>query len=471
MRSFRGSRLVVALAALAAPGAASAQGFGLNEIGTCALSRGFAATSRPCDDASAVYWNPAALTRLSQTTGLLGAAAVSIQGDFRHDRTGRVDEGDVPLEVPPHLFIATPWNVGGRKAGLGLGVYVPYGLTSQWKEDFPGRFSAQKASLATIYVQPTLSLEVVPGRLSIGGGPVFGHSTVELRQSADLSTVRTSATGPTFGQLGIPRGTEFARAELTGSANSWGFALGLYGKLTDRLHMGVRYLSQVDFEYDGAEATFEQVNTGLVLPVGNPVVPGGASAPLDPILAAQFTGTGALTPQGGSAKIPHPAQIQGGLAYEGIRNGNSTLSGEVAWIGWSAFEELPVNFEGGATDRLLIEDFQNSWSYRVGLENRYVGRWQGWSSRLGFSYVTAAAPDETVTPLLPDMDRFNYNLGVGLPLTRSLGLDLGYLTVQTEGRRGRIEERTSRDQTAAELNSGAFGLKAHIFSLSLRAQF
>lgn len=470
MRLHHGMRVVATMAALAAPGVVHAQGFGLNEIGTCALSRGFAATSRPCDDASAVYWNPGALTRLNGTVGLLGAAAVAVSGDFTHDRTGRVDEGDVPVEVPPHFFLSHTF-AGNRRSAIGLGVYVPYGLTSQWSQDFPGRFSAQHASLATIYVQPNVSFDLVPGSLAIGGGPVWGHSNVELRQSADLSTVRTSATGPTFGQLGIPTGTEFARAHLDGSATGWGFNVGIYGKLADQLHFGARYLHRIKFSYDDADATFEQVATGLVLPVGNPLTPGGVSAPLDPILQAQFTGTGALVAQSGSTEITHPAQFQAGLAYDGIRQGNSTLSLEGTWIGWSEFKELPIDFSGGATDRVIIEDYDNSWSIRTGLENRYVGRYDGWSSRVGFAYVKTPAPDVTVTPLLPDMDRYNFNIGIGIPMTKTFTIDAGYLTVQTQGRRGRIAERTSRDQTADQLNTGVFSLSAHIFSLSLRAQF
>ena len=63
------SRCLV-LAALAAPMAVKAQGFGLNEIGSCAVARGFAVTSIPCNDPSEIYWNPAA------TTGLAGIGTV-----------------------------------------------------------------------------------------------------------------------------------------------------------------------------------------------------------------------------------------------------------------------------------------------------------------------------------------------------------------------------------------------------------
>jgi len=470
MRLTRGPRLVAALVSLALPAAAHAQGFGLNEIGTCALARGFAATSRPCDDGSSIYWNPGAIPRSDRTLAALGVSAVAVSGDFRQDFTGRVFDGDVPVEYPPHLFVSRPLTFKGRRASVGLGVYVPYGLTSRWRDDFPGRFLALKASLTTVYVQPNVAIEVVKDRVSVGIGPVWGHSSVELRQAVDLSAVPTSAGGPTFGQLGIPALTDFARAHLDGSATGWGFNVGVAAKLADSLYFGARYLHRIDFDYD-ADATFTQVNTGLILPVGNPITPGGVPAPLDPILAPQFTGTGPLAPQRGSTTIAHPWQFQTGVSYEGIRGGNSTASLEGTWVGWKAFEELPIDFHGNAPDRVLIEDYNNSWSLRAGLENRYVDKWTGWSSRVGFAYVHTPAPDETVTPLLPDMDRYNFGIGLGVPLARDYALDLGYLAVRTRGRRGRVIERTDRAEDAAFLNSGAYRLTANVFALSLRARF
>ena len=60
MTLHRVSRLALTIGLLALPASARAQAFGLNEIGTCALSRAFANTSAPCDDASTIYWNPGA---------------------------------------------------------------------------------------------------------------------------------------------------------------------------------------------------------------------------------------------------------------------------------------------------------------------------------------------------------------------------------------------------------------------------
>ena len=95
----------------------------------------------------------------------------------------------------------------------------------------------------------------------------------------------------------------------------------------------------------------------------------------------------------------------------------------------------------------------------------------GWTAQGGIHYVNTPVPDVTVTPLLPDMDRWNFAGGVGIPFGGRWALDLAYLRVETPGRRGRLDERVSRSQTAEELNEGWYELNANIFSVSLRARF
>jgi long-chain fatty acid transport protein len=453
-----------AILACAAPLAARAQGFQLNEIGTCAVGRGQATTAATCNDPSVIYWNPAAATALPGWNAYLGVAAIKVGGEFTADTTGRIDRGDVPVEWPPHLFVSYAPTSG--KWAAGVGVYVPYGLTSQWKTDFPGRFSAQKASLATLYIQPNIAFQFAPG-WSIGGGPIIGHSSVELRQALDLAGNHVPGTPFTFAQFGIPARTEFALFQAKGSATAFGFNVGVHGQLTPDWQVGARYLSQLDFKYDHADATFAPTTTGLTLPADNPLsLPAGTS--VDGLLAPLFATGGTLAPQKVSTRIKHPAQFQVGLGYSGLLN--TILSADFEWTNFSAFDRLPVTFESptGPPSRELIEDFHNSWSIRAGVEHAFA---IGIKGRAGFTYVSTPAPDVTVTPLLPDMNRRNYSVGVGVPLSPRYSLDAAYLRVDASGRRGRIVERTSVDQTAAQLNSGFYSLNANVFSLSLRATF
>ena len=452
------SRYSLALALVAMPAAASAQAFGLNEIGSCALARGFAVTGAVCDDASTIYWNPGAMPSKNGLSFYGGAAVIKLDGSFTRDTSFRRYEAQAPTATVPHVFA----NYRTGKTALGLGVYVPYGLTSEWGDDFPGRFSAKRASLQTIYIQPNLSYQLTDN-WSIGGGPVIGHSSVELVQGVDLSGLPTSTGGPTFGQLGIPKYTEFARVSLKGSSIAYGFNVGVHGRINKDWQMGIRALSQLSFAYDDADAVFTPVLTGLTLAAGNPFgAPAGA--PVDALVASQFT-SGALVNQKVKTNIQHPAQIQVGVGYTGFAS--TTLSVDYAYVGWKSFRQLPVDFQGPAPDKVLVEDYNNTSSIRFGAERRYMS---GAALRAGFAAAASAAPPETVTPLLPEMDRALGMIGGGLPLMGRLSLDATYSHIFTNGSRGRIDERAAGSTTAQALalTSGAYTLSANIASFSLK---
>ena len=451
------------LAACAVPTTLRAQGFELNEIGTCATARAQAVTGAPCKDPSLIYWNPGAATTLEGWTAYAGVAAIAVSGSFTSDGSGHTDDADVPVSFPPFVFVN--YTAPGGKWAAGIGAYVPYGLTSQWKGDFPGRFEAQKAALATVYVQPNVAYQFAKG-WSIGGGPVFAYSQVQLRQSLDLAQ-QVTPLGITFGQLGIAAGTEFARAKLEGSGTAWGFDVGIHGQITPDWEVGARYLSTVDVRYKNATATFQQSLTNLTLAAGNPFgAPAGT--PLDALLSPEFLPDSTLSTQGVSTRIRHPAQLEVGVGYSGFVN--TRISADFLWSDFTVFDQLPVTFSGPASgsNRTLIEDYQNSWTIRAGIEHAFP---IGIKGRAGFDYVKSPAPDATVTPLLPDMNRRNYSLGIGVPLNPRYTLDAGYLHVDTSGRRGRIVERTSVSQTAAELNSGFYELSANIWTVAIRANF
>lgn len=471
MELHRVTRLLFGSAALAAlagvaPAPLRAQAFGLNEIGSCAVSRAFANTASPCKDASSIFWNPAATTSLSGWSITAGVASVKVNGSFTQDSSRRKWDADVPTEWVPHLFL----NYHNPKSNFswGVGAYVPYGLTSQWTDDFPGRFSAKRASLKTIYVQPNLAYQISPN-WSIGAGPIWGHSSVELIQGIDLAPIQTSATGPFFSQLGVAAGTEFARVKVKGSGNAFGAQFGVSGHPSPNWMIGARYLTPMEFKYDDADATFTQVPTGLTIG-GTVQAPFTQGTPIDAIVASQFT-SGALVAQKADTKITHPAQVQGGVAYSGYKNW--LLEADYAWVGWKRFDVLPVTFKGAASanSRTLIEAYNNSSAIRLGAE--YTTSYSGLKLRGGFAGVASAAPPETVTPLLPEQDRTYWTAGFGWPVWSMWSIDGAYAHISTGGARGRIAERTTANATAtaAQLNTGVFDLSANIFSITLKASF
>jgi long-chain fatty acid transport protein len=159
--------------------------------------------------------------------------------------------------------------------------------------------------------------------------------------------------------------------------------------------------------------------------------------------------------------------VQAGIAYSGYKNW--LVEADYAWIGWKRFDVLPVTFAGpaAASSRTLLESYNNTSSIRLGAE--YTIPTEGWKLRAGFAGVAGAAPPETVTPLLPEMDREYYSVGAGVPLFWGLSLDGAYSHVVTPGARGRIVERTTLTQTADQLNTGVYNLSANVFSLTIKA--
>lgn len=469
---------VVASIAIAMPPALRAQAFGINEIGTCALSRGFAVTGSPCQDASAIFWNPGATGATKGWSVLAGAAVISLKGGFTQDTTFRRFDGTAPTAVVPHVFAS--YTPADSRLSYGLGVYVPYGLTSQWGDSFPGRFQALKAAIQTLYVQPNVAYRI-NDTWSVGGGPVIGRSTVELRQALDLSTQVASAGPPVvlFSQLGIAKRTEFGRATLKGSAMAYGAHVGIFGNINPRWTVGLRFLTPLEFSYNDADATFTQTKTGLVLAARNPIcypagtnpICGGnpnATVAVDQLVAASFASGGPLVAQKVKTKITHPAQIQGGFGYSGFTNW--LLSADYTWTGWRRFDELPIEFTGPASvsNRVLIEDYNNTSSVRLGAQRSFTG---GAQLRLGFAGVASAAPDETVTPLLPEQDRSYVTLGGSYPFMDRFTVEAAYLRVMTPGRRGRVDERNSRTIVASQINSGKYDLSANVFSIGLKASY
>lgn len=468
MQLHRATRFALASTLLATPVALHAQAFGLNEIGSCAVARAYAVTGNPCRDASTIFWNPAAATWVPGWNVTAGFAAIGIDGDFKQDSTRRKFDADVPTSYIPHLFIN--YHSPKSRAAYGIGVYVPYGLTSQWSDSFPGRFSSKKATLATVYVQPNFAWQI-NSKWSIGGGPIWGHSSVELIQALDLSTAALP-TGGTFANLGIAAGTEFGRVRVKGNADAWGATIGVAGHPNDHWYVGARFLSPLEFKYDNLDATFSQTPTNLVVG-GTLQAPFTAGTPIDAIVAPQFQTGGALVAQNASTKITHPAQVQVGVAYDGYKDW--LLEADYAFIGWKRFDVLPINFQGPAQplSRTLVENYNNSSAIRLGAE--YTLPKDGWKLRAGFAGVASAAPPETVTPLLPEQDRTYATFGVGIPFWHRYTVDASYAHIFTGGARGRIAERVagtpSATLTADQINSGVFDLSANVFSFTLKASF
>ncbi len=450
-----------------APQPAQSQGFSVYEQGSCTMAMAGAAVANPCGDASSLFFNPAGLVETEGVTISAGASVIAAQGSFTSDYTGTQTElQNSPIPVP-HLYGA--WGATSDLA-VGLGVYVPYGLETEWPKDWDGAFEGYDNGVESIYIQPTVAYKITD-RIRVGGGPILGIGSLKLNQRIDASQQRVSG-GDTdtpeddvyLGDLGIPHHTAFADASLEGSgALGYGGHIGITVQATDRIQFGARYVTPVKFEYEG-EASFEQVDTGLRLPANNPLT-GGTPVSLDFLLESSFVqGSGPLVEQSIETKLTMPAQVVAGVSVAPIDG--LLLLADYQWTGWSSFDSIPLDFEKDALDRTRKEGFENTHAVRVGTSYDLS---EAFTLRAGYLYNQSAAPDRAVTPLLPEANRNHLTAGLGWRATDIFEVNVAYQYLGQNDRRGRVRgERVGEENpTTEELNSGLYSFHAHLIGTTL----
>jgi long-chain fatty acid transport protein len=432
---------------------AAAQGYGFYQHDACTMAMGGAGVAEPCPHGSAIFFNPAALADLDGTVFTLGGTLIGPHGDFTPDGGQPTKLEDKWINVP-NLYYARDL---GARAKFGLGLMAPYGLEIAWPLSFEGRFLSYESKLQAVYVQPTLAFEV-NDQLLVGGGVDVSYAKVELKQSVDLSTQPIPGTAFTFGNLGVPRYTDFADITLKGDAVQLGFHLGALVKATDRVSFGVRYLSRQKIETEEGDFETRQIMTGLRTPVPLPGIPAGAS--LDALLEPLFAAGGRLADQSVGTSLYLPDQFVAGVAFQA--SDGVKVKVDYQHTNWSLFDVLVIETENGLTDT-NVESYRDSHGLRVGTQFDVNDRT---ALRGGFIAHTAAAPDETVTPLLPEGARWELTVGVGREVSQLFGIDLAYQYLRQQDRRGRITDGEGERPTTA-LNSGEYTFRGHLVGMNL----
>ncbi len=460
----RQKAVVIAAAILAAIGlgakGAQAQGFSVYEHDACSMGRSGAGVAAPCAGGSAIFFNPAGIVTGKGAWNLtFGATLIPPRGDFTSDAGGTPTEMTKNTIPVPHAYLTR--QLGSRWA-IGVGAFAPYGLTTEWPETSPGRFVAYKTTLAAIYVQPTIAYMVSP-RLQVGAGLDYVHTTVELRQRVDLSSqLIPGGGGATFANIGIPVGTDFADAKVKGTANSWSGHFGIIWRPTDRLSLGARYMMGATAKGSGT-ARFTQVNTGILLPAGNPLgLPAGT--PLDNVLAPNFT-AGTLQPQSVDAKIALPAQLVGGFAFK--LTPALQLLADAEWTQWSSYKELPLTFERLGSET-VFENYKNTIGWRAALEWAVTPKA---TLRGGFLTHPAAAPDWNVNPMLPEAGRFEGIIGGGYQLARGITVNGAVQYIHQNNRQGIITAYDPAATSYPQAVRGTYKFKALLFGLGATFAF
>jgi len=379
-RSRHPSRMLLAfaLAALLSPAAAHASGYAIYEQGAAALGMGGAYVAS-AHDATAQFYNPAALPRLEGSQLSFGGSWLTTRTSFAgvspSPGFGVSEEMKNGSFFPPTFYWTQ--HLGSRWA-FGAGANSPFGLGVEWQdpERFTGRERVTKAELKAINSSASLAFVLGPRwSIAAGGNAVFAK--VEL----DNISTFVSSGGQPVNVLAAKLESDFKPG--------YGFHLATLMSPWDQWRLALTYRSEVKVKVDDGRATFRQIPTG--------------DAALDATVAA-----GKPADQPVATDLVFPAMLSAGIAWDPAPDWTYEVDG--LWTQWSAFEKLPLRFpKQPALNQDLVEDYGDQFQVRVGAEHRL----QRMSVRLGYYYDQSPAPPESVTPVLPDANRHGATVGAG----------------------------------------------------------
>ena len=379
-----------------------AGGFQINEAGARAMSMA-GAFAGLADDPTAIYWNPAGITQLKGTHITAGTTLIIPSSTFHGLKeetmlTGPAAEYEMESQIfTPINFYATQQLTDDLF--VGIGVYNPYGLGSEWASDWVGRYAAIKTEIRTFFFNPVVAYKL-SDKLSISAGFVFAYGDVTINRNEPLADPATLQPKPD------------GNVNLEGDGTAMGWTAGLLFQPSEDMSIGIGVRSEVKFDFEGTAIT-----TPTTLDFTHPVA-GPMSVPLPngPIEASMTT----------------PMNVTLGLAFRGE---NTNYVFDAQWIGWSSYDKLEVQFLEYPADPLhpttspLLKtssdrNYKNTYIFRLGAEHKMSEEF--WL-RGGVLYDLNPVPDKYVEPTLPDSDRLGLNIGFGYDITDALTVDVAYM--------------------------------------------
>ncbi len=372
-RSNRLTRLALLAALFALPLTAAAGGLGISEFGSQASGRGYAAAAL-FDDPSAVFYNPANVSRLEGVQVAVGAAAMMPRFSYTPVSGSPEEKTDSTVLPPPHL--SATWMLGNFGIGdtaLGVGFYIPYGSTFSWPAGWSGREQIEQISLNVFEVSPVLSVR--PAKwFSLGAGFRYLPAQVYLKQAVDFGTQKE-------GQV-----------ELGGSGDGMGASAGLSVFPADWLSLALTWRSAVTLKFKG--------NSNFQFPA--PFEPDGQSGTV-------------------ATQVPLAQVFRFGVAADVIPH-RFNLSADLEYSQWSTFKELSITFidpSGHQTVQSSPKNEKDSFTVHVGGEYKIT---DAFAVRAGYVWDQHTVPEATVNPAPPDSDLHIITVGASYYFGRRFAL-------------------------------------------------
>ncbi len=364
------------------PAAVHGAGFALTQQGTGAMAQGNAFVAE-ANDPSAVFYNPAGLNQLKKPQAYL-AAIINMPDREFHGSGGAFSETWPQFYPSASFFFVYPTH---ERVALGVGVFSPFGLGSDWPADWAGRYITTYSRLKTYNVNPVISVKLLDN-LSVAGGVCFLRSEVRLRRDIPVIPFLDG------------------KSDLSGSGMGIGANFGLLYEPIKGVKLGAAYRTNIVVDHQG--------ELNLSLPAFLRNVPRNVD---------------------GSAKVIYPPSVNFGVSIN--RFAPFTFNVDATWTGWSTYEDLEVKLSRAipvngrpATKIFTEKNWRDAWALRFG------ANWQvreDLKVRAGYAYDMTPVPASSLEPQVPDSNRHIFSVGGDLKVWR-LNLGIAYNFILNESR-------------------------------------
>ncbi|WP_306520235.1 OmpP1/FadL family transporter [Rheinheimera sp.] len=441
---FKPSSLAVAIIAVFGASQAHAEGYKLYEQSVSAMGNAYAGRGAEITDASLVYSNPAALSQLSKASLSTGLNLISAKTDYKNAKAqsagglsvvGRSEGENSLLEAVPFAFYADKLD---DKLSYGVGFYVPFGLSSDYDNDWVGRYFADETAIQVIALQGSMAYQL-NHNWSLGVGLSVNHIEGTLSKYKDHNGL--CETGNRINALYQADVYNSAYCdshyEVSGDDIAPGYSLGLHGKLTDNLAIALVYHSELRFRLTGDSVITNTPITGANV-AGSPnyiVV-----APQLPAIDKKTGKLAASTQLVERSQVPLTTPANLSLSLDHQFAPQWAWQASLSWTGWSAFEHIeitsidakpslslstqqPTNLAKPGYIGYIPEYWHDTLSGALGLSYQYQPNLK---LKTGLAYDENPISSSHKTARVPTADRTWLTIGANWQLAHNWSLDLAY---------------------------------------------
>ena len=356
-------------------GTASAAGFQLLEQNASGIGNAYAGSAAVGENASTIFFNPAAMTRLQARELSVGVSAV--RPSYKFSNNGSItapatlgsnggDAGD--WGFIPNGYLS--WALS-KDLYVGLGLSAPFGLKTEYDDDWVGRFQSVKFEVKTYNINPSVAFRV-NDRVSIGAGVNWQRIEAEYVRKAAVLNAITQATD----------------VKIDIDDDSWGWNIGALFNVSPTTRIGVSYRSTIEHELEGSLTSSNQLVSPNV----------GANATI---------------------KLPDTAV----LSVVQTLTDRWEMLGDISWTGWSSIKNVDIFRSTGTLAQTLEPDFRDTWRVAFGGIYKYS---DAWKLKFGIAWdQTPVRNAEHRLTALPDNDRIWFSIGGQWKPSTASTLDLG----------------------------------------------